>query len=154
MTSRKIIVTAVLGLAVALAGCSSAQQAQQVQQSNEFVDSLNAAQQELLTVTTSLAGARDPAQFAKAIDRVMPAVEQKMKAVEVAQQSLPDDLKPLGATCVTAMKRILSDLDRVGAAAQSQKVAKMNKSAAALQSAGDDFGSRCVDKYNAAVGQS
>lgn len=143
-------ITLVAPLIVALAGCTSAQE---VQQSNEFVDSLNAAQQELLTVTTSLAGARDPAQFAKAIDRIMPAVERKMQAVEAAQASLPDDLKPLGATCVTAMKKILTDLGRVGAAAESEKVAKINKTAAQLQESGDDFGSKCVDQYNAAVGQ-
>lgn len=134
-----------------LMGCTSVQQ---VQQSNEFVESLNAAQQELLTVTTSLAGARNPAQFSQTIDRVMPAVEQKMAAVESAQQSLPDDLKPIGATCVKAMKTILADLDRVGAAAETQKVAKLNKAASRLQEAGNDFGSRCVDPYNAAVGQS
>lgn len=143
------IIVAPLVMAVAVTGCSSVEQ---VQQSNEFVESLNAAQQELLTVTTSLAGARDPAAFAKAINQVLPAVEQKMAAVESAQASLPPDLEPIGATCVDSMKTILKDLRRVGAAAKAERVKAVNRAAAKLQEAGNDFGSDCVDPYNAAVG--
>lgn len=147
-------VAAPLALAVVLAGCSSVQQVQEVQQSNEFVDSLNAAQQELVTVTSSLAAANDPASFAKAINKVLPSVEQKMAAVESAQASLPPDLQPIGATCVSSMETILKDLKRVGAAAKAERVKALNKAAAQLQEAGNAFGAGCVDPYNAAVASS
>lgn len=137
---------------LALTGCAAVQEVQQVQQSNEFVDALNAAQQELVTVTSTLSAAGTPRQFAKGIDEVIPAVERKMEAVEAAQQSLPPDLAPVGETCVASMQAILKDLEAISSAARAGQRNVLRRQASALQEEGRDFGTQCVDAYNAAAG--
>lgn len=144
--SVRIAIGAVgLVVAVAATGCAT-----DAVRSNNFTEPLNDFQVQI----SSVASAGSGESLATAVNNIQPQIEQDFKAMEAAQQFLPDELKPIAAVCISLSQRVSAAVQAIATAETNKSQAELDVAQPELEASISAFQTDCVDAYNAATGVS
>ncbi len=149
LSDRKRTIFAIAGVVSAVAltasGCAT-----DAVRSNNFTAPLNDFQVQI----SSVASAGTGESLATAVNNIQPQIEQDFKAMEAAQQFLPEELKPIAAVCIDLSKRVSASVEAIAVAETNKSQAELDVAQPELEASIEAFQMDCVDAYNAATGVS
>jgi hypothetical protein len=149
LSDRKRTIFAIAGVVSAVAltasGCAT-----DAVRSNNFTAPLNDFQVQI----SSVASAGTGESLATAVNNIQPQIEQDFKAMEAAQQFLPEELKPIAAVCIDLSKRVSAAVEAIAVAETNKSQAELDVAQPELEASIEAFQVDCVDAYNAATGVS
>ncbi len=141
--TKSMVARAALGvgggvLAIALAGCSNADQA------NAYTDALNSVQVKINAVVNATSSTT---AFQAALTETLPAIQSDIQQLRAASGNLRSEAKPIAEECTDDVESIVTGLESINAAVKAKDGAAVT-SARTTTNAKIQSLKFCIDKWN------
>ncbi len=142
-TRRSVVTRAALGvgggvLAIALTGCSNADQA------NAYTDALNSVQVKINSVVNATSSTE---AFQAALTENLPAIQSDIQQLKAASGNLRSEAKPIAEECTSDVESIVTGLESINAAVKAKDGAAVTSARTTTNVEIQSLKS-CIDKWN------